>query len=176
MAFKIPKPTYDAEVVAEIEAYLDQDYLTEITHVEESPDMGLAHLYAAGRVRKSYPRPMFQVIPDGAFSGGGSSVTPCQCDRFDQSWNCELHPDEVAWDNERKRWRLPCTGNRTRCECDSCHERRQGDAYGNSHGPVRRDRLTALSDINFTLETESETEQGAGPLAIEVEPGDGRTD
>lgn len=137
--------------------------------------MGLAHLYAAGRVRKSYPRPMFQVIPDGAFSGGGSSVTPCQCDRFDQSWNCELHP-ERAWDPERERWKPPCTGDRTRCECDSCHERRQGDAYGNSHGPVRRDRLTALSDINFTLETESETEQGAGPLAIEVEPGDGSTD
>ena len=109
MAFKTPKPAYDAEVVAKIEGYLDQDYLTEIVQEEEHPDDGIQYLYAKGRDKKSYPRPMFEIISNAAFSGTGPSVTPCQCDRFDQSWNCPEHP-EVDWDDERKCWKRPPQG------------------------------------------------------------------
>lgn len=124
MAFKIPRPTYDAEVVAKIEEFLDQNYTTEVEYTEKYPDDGIEYTYARGRARKSYPRPMFQIIPRDAFSGSGHSVTPCQCDRFDRSWNCELHP-EISWDPKRRRWDRPCTGDRTRCDCTPCYERRQ---------------------------------------------------
>ena len=65
--------------------------------------------FAFGRGTKSYPRPMFQIIPRDAFSGMGQAVTPCSCDRFDLSWDatrCEAHA-EVEWDWERKAWKRP---------------------------------------------------------------------
>lgn len=227
MAFKTPKPAYDAEVVARIEEYLDQDYLTEIIHTEKVSDDGIQYLYAAGRTKKSYTRPMFQLIWYSAFSGTGPRVTPCQCDRFDQSWACELHP-ELDWDPERERWKRPCTGDRTRCQCDPCFERRQRAAdrsngyvsdgtnglwppqgLTDSYRLVLRDGALRISrDIDYLnlttvpegmmgsnrwtvegafdpdalvyangqteftriLEIDCETEQGAGPLAIEWEP------
>lgn len=226
---KIPFPKYEAEVVEEIEAYLDMDYQTEITD-RSDPSDGLMYLFARGfaasdregtRNPSNYARPMIQPIPDGAFSGSGVRVTPCQCDRFDRSWNCELHPP-IDWDPVRRRWKRPCTGDRERCNCDPCHERRQralravsrrdgarhlravhrpGALPGHIIAEERRlretwaSRLEALQDATLTvnlegtfdpsvlaalqaprtLEIESETEQGAGPLAIEVEPGDGST-
>ncbi len=130
---KIPFPKYEAEVVEEIEAYLDMDYQTEITQRAEHPSDGLVYLFARGfaasdregtRNPSNYARAMIQPIPDGAFSGSGVRVTPCQCDRFDQSWNCELHPP-IDWDPVRRRWKRPCTGDRERCNCDPCYERRQ---------------------------------------------------
>lgn len=116
---KIPKPTYDAKLVAAIEEYLDQDHLTEIEIEQE--DHGLKYTYARGRVRKSYPRPMFQIIPDTPLSS--RPTTPCQCDRFDRSWNCPEHP-EIEWDAVQHRWKRPCTGDQERCQCEPCRERR----------------------------------------------------
>ena len=263
-------PNTDGAAWLEEEAWDDTEIYTE----EVFEDDGIKYTRAYGWQLKSNPRPMFQIIPPVAFSGMRPSVTPCQCDRFDQSWACELHP-QIAWDPERRRWKRPCTGDRMRCECDPCHERRQraadrsngyvsDGAYGlrppqglidsylrqmelYSNVPVEprlhvrdtdhsyeatvlRDNremqgavmteasreaartgwpvrgqvlgrwarihadgriifeqtppervLAALPDISvtlsgaFTLEIDCETEQGAGPLAIEVEPSDDPT-
>lgn len=115
---RIPFPKYEAEVVAEIEAYLDMDYQTEITHEEEHEALGVKYTWARGhnpngrpdlvtRNENNYARPMFQLITQGAFSGGGPSVTPCMaCDRFDRSWACSEHT-EVPWDSEKRRWIRP---------------------------------------------------------------------
>ena len=123
MAFKIPKPAYDAKLVAAIEEYLDQDYLTETETETEQEAGGLKYTHARGRARKSYPRPMFEIILDTSFSAQPVNVTPCQCDRFDRSWNCPAHP-EIEWDTVRRRWKRPCTGNQAYCQCDPCRERR----------------------------------------------------
>lgn len=115
---RIPFPKYEAEVVAEIEAYLDMDYQTEITHEEEHEALGVKYTWARGhnpngrpdlvtRNENNYARPMFQLITQGAFSGGGPSVTPCMaCDRFDRSWACTEHT-EIPWDSEKRRWIRP---------------------------------------------------------------------
>lgn len=102
---KIPFPKYEAEVVEEIEAYLDMHYQTEI--VQEGEDrLGLKYLLARGfrpagdgrpgtRRMNNYARPMFDVISDGGgLSGAAQPVTPCQCYRFDQSWACSEHPED----------------------------------------------------------------------------------
>ena len=159
---------------------------TEICSEEVFEDDGIKYTRAFGRVSKSYPRPMFQIIPNAAFSVMGQSVTPCQCDRFDQSWNCEIHP-EVAWDTERKRWKLPCTGDRTRYDYDLAQDRwvpDTGDALGDfrAGGEVGASLYDGIQiDISFlaaltgprTLEIHCDTEQGAGPLQIDTEPGRG---
>lgn len=114
---KIPFPEYDAKLVAEIEAYLDMHYQTEIEFVEEH-DNGLATLRACGfhpnmrndlatRNPHNHARPMIQVIADGAFSGTLRPVKPCEaCDRFDRSWNCPEHP-AIPWDRKTRRWVRP---------------------------------------------------------------------
>lgn len=99
---KTPFPKYDAEVVAEIEAHLDMEYQTEIVQWSDYLD-GLKLLWARGYTGPTHPRPMFELITEGAFSGMGQSVTPCTaCYRFEYSWNCEEH-HEVAWDDEERR-------------------------------------------------------------------------
>src|SRR5688572_33257432 len=49
---------------------------------------------------------MFQVIVQGAFSGGALTGTPCQCGNFAYSWNCPEH-GELPWDTKSRRWVRP---------------------------------------------------------------------
>jgi hypothetical protein len=112
---KLTFPKYDAALVEEIEAYLDQPYQTEIVD-ESDPDRdGLITTVARGftstgqpgsRGSNHYARPMFQVIVQGAFSGWPLTGTPCQCGNFAYSWNCPEH-DELPWDTKSRRWIRP---------------------------------------------------------------------
>lgn len=112
---KLTFPKYDAALVEEIEAYLDQPYQTEIMD-ESDPDRdGLITTAARGfnsngqpgtRSANHYARPMFQVIVHGAFSGGALTGTPCQCGNFAYSWNCPEH-GELPWDTKSRRWIRP---------------------------------------------------------------------
>lgn len=117
-------------------AWLEEQswYDTKITFEQVEEAEGIKYLKTPGHATRDYNRPMFEIIPNEAFSGSGRSVTPCQCDRFDRSWACEIHP-EISWDPVRRRWRRPCTGERETCDCDTCHERRQR-AYERSGGYV----------------------------------------
>lgn len=222
MAFRTPKPVYDAETVEAIEEYLDLDSYTRTADSILDTATGLTYTEAVGnepyylpdgtqapgtRAGSNYSRPMFQILYNESFSALPLAVTPCQCDRFDQSWNCPWHP-EIPWDEKRHRWVRPCTGNRQTCGCVACTARRLNSAERSSgpcscplctemrqrvpdppvHNPPvetsggdrLRDRLMALSDVSitltgewtgsYTLEVDCETEQGAGPLAIEVAP------
>jgi hypothetical protein len=115
---KLPFPKYEAETVAEIEAYLDMHYQTEIVETEQmGPEAhGLKATYARGhtpngqdhtRNVNNYARPMFQVLPRDAFSCGAIVVTPCRaCDDFSRSWACEEH-HELPWDAEKGRFQRP---------------------------------------------------------------------
>lgn len=102
MAFKIPKPRYDAAVVAAIEDYLDQEEQTEIAghypaHFCE--DDGLITLTTIGaraaRRRANYVRPMFQAIPLGASSTIAVRDTdPCpDCDNWAYTSRCAQHAE-----------------------------------------------------------------------------------
>jgi hypothetical protein len=113
---KIPFPKYEAEVVAEIEAYLDMHYQTEIINTREVYDE-LVITFARGhradnsrsgtRNHNNYARPMFETMELGVHSAMTVSVSPCiACDRFDRSWNCAQH-GEVPWDSKRKAWLTP---------------------------------------------------------------------
>jgi hypothetical protein len=97
------------------------DYIQ--TQSEDGPEAGLAYTFAYGRHAKTYPRPMFQVIHDEAFSGfRGISGTPCSCGDFSRTVTCPDHP-ELPWDPARRRWIRPCTGDEV-CECDTCRQAR----------------------------------------------------
>jgi len=135
---KIPFPKYEAEVVAEVEAYLDQDYQTEIIEEAEVRDEGIKVLYARGiesygptgtgpgrRRLGNHARPMFEPIDDTAFSGIAPKGTPCgPCGDFSRSWACPLHP-EVPWDAKERGWKRVCTRD-DRCTCDTCLAWRPG--------------------------------------------------
>lgn len=74
---------------------------------------------AYGSEHKSYPRPMFQIIPRDAFSGMGPSVQPCPgCYDFARTWACPDH-GERHYDTDVKVWRIAHTDNLD-CECSSC--------------------------------------------------------
>lgn len=112
---KLTFPEFDAALVEEIEAFLDQPYQTEITNTEEHEDLGITYTRARGstptgrpgtRGVDSYARPMFQLIQDRAFSGSGPRGTLCQCGDFAYSWNCPEH-DELPWDSKARRWIRP---------------------------------------------------------------------
>lgn len=112
---KLTFPKFDAALVEEIEAFLDQPYQTEITNTEEHEDLGITYTRARGfrptgrpgtRGADSYARPMFQLIQDRAFSGSGPRGTLCQCGDFAYSWNCPEH-DELPWDSKARRWIRP---------------------------------------------------------------------
>lgn len=112
---KLTFPEFDAALVEEIEAFLDQPYQTEITNTEEHEDLGITYTRARGfrptgrpgtRGADSYARPMFQLIQDRAFSGSGPRGTLCQCGDFAYSWNCPEH-DELPWDSKARRWIRP---------------------------------------------------------------------
>lgn len=81
----------------------------EIEYQQEETADGLLYTFAYGRIGKSYPRPMFQVINDGAFSGfRGLSGTACPCGDFSRSMYC---PDcqELEYDWNRRTWIRPGT-------------------------------------------------------------------
>lgn len=76
--------------------------------------------YAAGRERKSNPRPMFQIIPRDAFSGMAPSVQPCPgCYDFARAWTCPDHA-ERHYDPDHKVWRIVHTPDAPGCECNGC--------------------------------------------------------
>ena len=109
MPFKIPRPVYDAEVVAAIEEHLDQDRLTELEFAANlgHPDDGLKVFHAVGSVTRVYNRPMFQVLSTEAFSCAPLPVRPCpDCDDWARSWKCEEH-HELPYDTETKAWVRP---------------------------------------------------------------------
>jgi len=133
---KLRFPKFDAELVAEIESYLDQDYQTEVIESDTVADLGLRYTVARGatsgaptaRRANNYVRPMIQVINNGASSSGPQPGTSCgACGDFSRTWACAEHP-ELNWDSKRRYWDRPCTGDRDRCECDSCWSRRTGSA------------------------------------------------
>lgn len=96
---KLTMPKYDAELVAAIEEHLDQANTTVIDRELDARD-GTVTTFARGRRRKSYPRPMFQVLPDTNGIAFQEHIRPCPaCDRWDRSWSCPDHP-EVPWDTK----------------------------------------------------------------------------
>lgn len=101
MAFKIPKPTYDPDLVAAVEEHLCQEYWTEIYQTAGPDDNGLLTHYTNGADTKTYSRPMFQLYKDGASSSFPVNYTPCpDCDDFAYTSNCETHY-ELGWDSKR---------------------------------------------------------------------------
>lgn len=82
---------------------------TEIEYTENSEADGLLYTFAYGRIGKSYPRPMFQVIHDRALSDfRGVSGTACPCGDFSRSMYC---PDcqELEYDWNQRTWIRPGT-------------------------------------------------------------------
>jgi hypothetical protein len=119
---KLTFPKFDAALVEEIEAFLDQPYQTEITGTEEHSELGITYTRARGftptgrpgtRGADQYARPMFQLIQDRAFSGCGPRGTLCQCGDFAYSWNCPEH-DELPWDSKARRWIRPAADDGVR--------------------------------------------------------------
>jgi hypothetical protein len=109
MPFKIPRPVYDAEVVAAIEEHLDQERLTAIESAANlgHADDGLKVLFAVGGETRTYNRPMLQVLPTEAFSCSRLPARPCpDCDDWARSWKCEEH-HELPYDTEAKAWIRP---------------------------------------------------------------------
>lgn len=107
MPFKTPPPTFDPELVADIEDYLDQAHQTEITYSQDVGENqpGLRYDYARGRVNKTYSRPVFQVIDDRyGFEDKWPRTEHCQCFEFHLSWNCDQHP-ERTYDSKIRGWR-----------------------------------------------------------------------
>ena len=119
---KFPFPRYDAETVEAIEEHLDQQNLTEIVGATPMAGEGLVTVWVRGNGTKSYSRPMIQVLGNEQFSGRPAAiqtpVTPCQCYRFDRSWDCPDHPP-IPWNTKERRWERPCTGA-DGCGCPSC--------------------------------------------------------
>lgn len=98
MPFKLPRPTYDPELVADIEDYLDQLANTEIIyHMERGLD-GWEIQRAAGRYKGTYSRPMFETFEDGVTSAIRKSYPdPCPaCDDWSRTSKCTEHY-EIAW-------------------------------------------------------------------------------
>lgn len=91
-------------------AWLEADKAaTEIEDTIEDPADGLIYTFAVGRVNKSYPRPMFQVINDEAFSGfRGIGGTACPCGDFSRTAYCDEH-GELDYDWNRRTWVRPGT-------------------------------------------------------------------
>lgn len=171
----------------------------EIYHQSEVID-GLAYTSAYGKLGREFSRPMFQVLEIFASPTwvGGRNITPCQCDRFDQTWNCPDHP-EIPWDPKRRRWMKPCTGEQTGCECDPCHERRLTYYTGRFAAGVREreprgfglpaglydhfvravaevaaqinDTAAVQSGTQSLLEVNGETVQGVDHFTINIEGG-----
>lgn len=109
MPFKIPRPVYDAEVVAAIEEHLELDRLTalEFTAGLGHADDGLKVFHAVGATTRTYNRPMFQVLSTEAFSCAPLPIRPCpDCDDWARSWKCEKH-HELPYDTETKAWIRP---------------------------------------------------------------------
>lgn len=117
---KLKPPVFDRALVEEIEAWLDQAYQTEIFQTDTMGplDDGLMVTFARGAESASGPvgvrrpgnhaRPMFQLIPDQAYSGTPTRpANPCpDCYDFSRSWNCEYHP-ERSYDTKTHAWGRP---------------------------------------------------------------------
>lgn len=91
-------------------AWLEADQAaTEIEYTETSETDGLIFTFAIGRTGKSYPRPMFQVIHDGALSAfRGIGGTACPCGDFSRTAYCDEH-GELDYDWNRRQWIRPGT-------------------------------------------------------------------
>lgn len=105
MAFKTPKPYFDEQLVKEIEEHLELDCLTKIETSTRGVE-GIAFTFAVGVYKKSFARPMFQVLSDGHPLRDALSVAPCACYDFHRSWNCPDHP-ELEWDWNSRTWKKP---------------------------------------------------------------------
>lgn len=119
---KIPFPKYDPDLIAEIEMFLDQDYLTEITDeaLAGAAEDGLVNTWARGfggtsrpgiggaRNPSNYARPMFQVL-HADYTGFRAQSPRAECPAcydFSRSWNCPEHR-EVPYDTELKSFVRP---------------------------------------------------------------------
>lgn len=80
-----------------------------------------------------YPRRMFDVFQlDESSTNPVSYPSPCpDCLDFSRTWACTEHP-EITWDTKRHCWIRHVNGDRTTCECTSCHERRERAAERSS--------------------------------------------
>lgn len=100
-AVKTPFPKYDAQLVAEIEDYLDIDFQTGIYdtyNADIEPTDGLNVIVANGKhdlgAGHQYTRPMFQVLPPGSTCHSVRVKQPCpSCDQWQYSQQCADHPD-----------------------------------------------------------------------------------
>ena len=113
MPFKTPPPTFDAELVERIEDYLELDRWTTPIYSDvrnKGTDYEVTCTLYAGREKKSYPRPMFDLLhPTLSFSGSAarySDITPCDCYQFQYSPRCTDHP-ELPWDDTARSWERP---------------------------------------------------------------------
>lgn len=95
---KIPFPKYDAALVEEIEAHLDQDYLTEIhyrTDMEYEVGDGLVREVSMGVSTPragEYVRPMFQLMAAREAQKHGARTIGCpDCYDFARTSNCAIH-------------------------------------------------------------------------------------
>lgn len=95
MPFRIPKPTYDAALVADIELHLNQYENTEAVTLGLPYD-GLQTIYVAAGERDPasiYVRPMIQILdvitlyPSSPWRGHGCG----SCDNWAYTARCELH-------------------------------------------------------------------------------------
>lgn len=178
---KLNFPTFDPDLVEEIETYLDQHYQCEITEAIPYKAVDGVVLRARGiipdgrnnlntRNDRNYARPMIQVLDDNALgsmltSGKAREHGTCQCYRFDQSWSCPEHP-EVPWDAEWRQFvppidpRHPHAGqgvsvaDALTAACERMIQR-MPPAHADIQPPVSRtamDRLLLLADFSMTVE------------------------
>lgn len=151
---KLKLPRYDAEVVEAIEEYLDLEESTSIEATSVNTADGLLYTFAYGRKLKSNPRPMFDVISDGAFSGMHQRVSPCPCYDFHRSWSCPDH-HEIPWDAEGRFFRNPAIERRVRLYTEPGF-----DSY--------QDILNACPENESVVRYE--TDQGAFQIVFETDP------
>lgn len=154
---KLRPPKYDADLVEQIEQYLELDATTAIEVTSPPEEDGLVYTFAFGRALKSNSRPMFQVIEDQAFSGMALRVSPCACYDFHRTWNCSLHP-EIPYNTDKKNWERPHIEGSETCPCTPCR------------GARVRVYASATGFFANNVEVHYETDHGTARIVFETDP------
>ena len=162
---KLRLPKYDADLVEQIEQYLELDATTAIEVTSTDEEDGLVYTFAFGRALKSNSRPMFQVIEDQAFSGMALGVSPCACYDFHRTWNCPDH-HEIPYNTDKKNWERPHIEGSETCFCTPCREASYSDTPG--HWYWSEEPATGFFANN--VEVHYAAEHGTATVVFETDP------
>jgi hypothetical protein len=125
---RIPRPTYDAELVEAIEEHLNQEQLTSPSHADYIGG-GLKVTHYLGEDTKLYARPIIQIMNDNGAALTTTTTTyrrPCpHCYDFSRTWKCPDH-HELPWNTETGTWAIPHQADDDQCACIDCRQNRTG--------------------------------------------------